>query len=151
MTAIDFTIAYTADRLARAGTSSKELGRTLNTTTARARQLATIGARKRELEGHRLTMSEQILLQCLVEEAVALLRAGEVRGVESKSVSRRAGKSDGWAAATAQKRLFVEKYDTGLSRTVRGMGFVHVSGNGYINLTPAGWMLAHAMSMVPND
>ncbi|MBD9539967.1 hypothetical protein IB276_10940 [Ensifer sp. ENS04] len=138
MTAIDFTTAYTADRLARAGTPSKELGRTLNTTTARARQLATIGARKRELEGHRLTMPEQLLLQCLVDVSVSLLRAGEVRSPESKIVSGRAGRSDGWAAATAQKRLC-------------RMGFVHVAGNGYMTLTPAGWMLVHAMSMVPND
>ncbi|AAL49628.1 unknown [Sinorhizobium phage PBC5] len=148
---VNFELARIADRRAVRGETGREIAAALKVPTPQARMLANVGARKREIEGAFLTMPEQLLIQHLVNAQVALLRSGEIRSPKSKEVSRRAGKADGWAAATAQKRIFNERYDNAVGMHVNGMGFVEVAGNGYIWLTQAGWALAHAMSMVPND
>ncbi|WP_331373821.1 hypothetical protein [Sinorhizobium chiapasense] len=142
---IDFALAQKAASLARKGVTGKDLGVKLGVKTMEANTLAAIGAKEEARHSHRLTVPEIELLNALAAEHAYLLRAGETRGPKSKDVAWRARRSDGWAAATAQKRIFDERPDETQKRTVRGMGFVHVAGNGYMWLTPAGWALIHFM------
>lgn len=107
--------------------------------------LSHVGRQIVEREKAALTAPEMLLLRCLAAEHRALTAAGAVRSPESKNVSWRARKGSGWAASTANKRLFVERYDLKASRSVRGLGFVNFSGNGYLSLTNAGWALVQAI------
>ncbi|MCA1490139.1 hypothetical protein I6F11_04295 [Ensifer sp. NBAIM29] len=145
---VDFTLAQKAASLARKGITGKDLGAKLGVRAPEANALAAIGRAEQERNSHRLTVPEIQLLNALAAEHAALLRGGAIRSPKSRDVSWRARRGPGWAAATAQKRIFDEKYDEALGRRVRGMGFVHVAGNGHMSLTPAGWALMHFMGGV---
>jgi len=144
---VNMDLAYQADKLARSGLRGKELGVRLKVTTPEANRLAAVGAAERQRQSARLTPPELALLKALVAEHVDLLKHGETRSPKTPDVSWRAGKSAGWAATTAQKRLFDEKWDDSVRMYVEGFGFVHVAGNGYMWLTRAGWALVHAMGL----
>lgn len=142
---IDRKLAARAYKLQCAGMKGKAMGLELGVPTSEANQLAAVGSAYARLDKMPLTPPEMLLLRTLAAEERSLLAEGQTRSAESKWVSRRARKSSSWAAATAQKRLFDEHYDEKLGRTVRGRGLVHVAGNGYIWLTPAGWSVVLAM------
>ncbi len=145
---MDMDLALKADKLRlKHGFSGKELGAKLKVPAEQARTLANVGAAERERQMARLTVPEHILITCLAQEHAHLLSHGSTSSPKTADVSWRARKSAGWAASTANKRLFDERYDQSERRHIDGLGFVHVAGNGYIWLTPAGWMLAHAMGV----
>jgi hypothetical protein len=145
---MDMDLALRADHLRlKHGFSGKELGAKLKVSTEQAHTLASVGATERERQMARLTVPEQILITCLAQEHAHLLSQGRTSSPKTADVSWRARKSAGWAATTANKRLFDERYDQSERRHIDGLGFVHVAGNGYIWLTPAGWMLAHALGV----
>lgn len=142
---IDFALARKAVSLARKGITGKDLGAMLGVKTPEANTLAAIGRAEQERHSHRLTVAEIELLNALAAEHAALLRDGAISSPKSKDVAWRAGRSAGWAAATARKRIFDERYDDTVGMHINGMGFVHVAGNGHMWLTPAGWALMHFM------
>lgn len=142
---IDRKLAARAYKLQCAGMKGKAIGQELGVSTFDANQLAAVGSAYARLDKMPLTPPEMLLLRTLAEVDRDLLADGQTRSTESKRVSRRAGKSSSWAAATARKRLFVERYDEKLRRDVRGLGLVHVAGNGYIWLTSVGWALVLAV------
>lgn len=142
---IDRKLAARAAKLAAAGMKGKAIGAELGVSTFDANQLAAVGSAYARLEKLPLTQPEILLLRMLAQEERELLAVGATRSPESKRVSWRASKSPSWAAATAQKRMFDARYDEKVGRTVRGLGFVNVAGNGYIRLTPAGWAVVAAM------
>ncbi|WP_421925317.1 hypothetical protein [Neoaquamicrobium sediminum] len=142
---IDPKLAARAHKLSQQGLKGKAMGEVLGVSTTEANQLAAVGAALASLAKKPLTPSEILLLRMLAKEHRDLLAAGETRSPKSDQVSWLAGKSDSWCAATARKRIFVDRWDEKLRRTVHGRGLVDVSGNGYVHLTPAGWGVVFAM------
>lgn len=128
-----------ARKAAKSPLHGKELADEFGVTTAEAHQLAAVGHGFLSIETCELTESERRLMRAIAAVRRRLLYEGISRTPESKEVAWFARKGAGWPAATARKRLFVDRYDPETRRTERGLGFVEVSGNGYISLTPAGW------------
>ncbi|PZU87898.1 MAG: hypothetical protein DI527_18185 [Chelatococcus sp.] len=145
MSDLDPRLARKAERLGRDGLFGKALGEKLGVTTAEANSLLAAGRALAKIDAAALTDSEIQLIRILASLRRAAIARGETRSVETRAVSRLLGKAPGWCAATARKRLFVERYDRLKDRTERGLGFVHISGNGFVWLTAAGWALAHAL------
>ncbi|MGK9200447.1 hypothetical protein [Sinorhizobium meliloti] len=145
---VNIALAQKAASLARRGITGQDLGAKLGVRAPEANALTAIGRAEQERHSYRLTVAEVELLSALAAEHAALLREGAIRSPKSKDVAWRAGRSAGWAAATARKRIFDERYDDTVGMHVNGMGFVHVAGNGHMSLTPAGWALIHFMGGV---
>jgi hypothetical protein len=143
--AIDHNLASKAYKLSQKGMKGKAIGFELDISTSAANTLATIGARLETMKKLPLTPSEMLLLHCLAKEHRRLLNHGDVRSPKSEDVSYLARKSSGWCAATVHNRLFEEQWNDKLGRNVRGLGFVHLAGNGYAWLTNAGWALVLAV------
>jgi|GEM_PF-2768759 len=138
---VNVALAQKAASLARKGITGKDLGAKLGVRAPEANVLAAIGRAEQEMHSYRLTVAEIELLNALAAEHAALLREGAIRSPKSKDVAWRAGRSAGWAAATARRRIFDERYDDTVAMHINGMGFVHVACNGHMSLTPAGWAL----------
>ncbi|MBO3760395.1 hypothetical protein [Ciceribacter sp. L1K22] len=149
MTKFTRETALKAHRIAkRKHLRGKELGLELGVSTDDANRLFALGYKWQLIAEARLTEPEKLLIRCLAAEHLELLSAGASRSPESKLVSWRARKSEGWAAATANKRLFDERWDEKSGLYVKGLHFVHVAGNGYIWLLDAGWACADAMGLI---
>lgn len=145
--------------LKTSGLSNREVGERMGIGTDQARTLAAVGSlrlsfRKRAESPHPdpssygLKPNELQLLRSLLACQVSNLDGDAVRSPESKNVSWHAGRSSGWAAATARKRM--DRHppaagQTGPQPGSPGLGLIDVRGNGYMNLTDAGWALVAAL------
>lgn len=92
-----------------------------------------------------LTKPETLLLQSLVDAQMDLFLNSEVRSPESKSVSWKARKSNGWAVTTAGRRLDIRQHAKAAESDVPSLGLVRIAGNGYIDLTDEGWRVCAAL------
>ena len=92
-----------------------------------------------------LTKPEQLLLQCIVDVQMDLFLESAVRSPESKVVSWKARKSNGWAVTTAGKRLDIHRHAKAAETDVPSLGLTDIAGNGYINLTDEGWRVCAAL------
>lgn len=128
-----------ARKAAKSSLHGKELAQELGVTTAEAHQLAAVGRGLAVIDDAALTETERRLMRAIAAVTRKLLAGGTSRTPESREVAWHARKGAGWPAATARKRLFIERYDAVAGRNVRGLGFINLTGNGYIELTPAGW------------
>ncbi|HEU4958998.1 MAG TPA: hypothetical protein VFT56_01205 [Sphingomonas sp.] len=143
---MDLVLADKAYELGRAGKTGPEIAKAIGVQHAsEAHAHAAVGRARASAERARLTDPEVLLLRCLAAEERALLARGQCRSPKSHAVSWRAGKSRGWANATASKRL--GSHRKGEDDRLGGTGFrmVKVAGNGHIWLTPAGWAVVHAI------
>ncbi len=102
--------------------------------------VATPAASVPELSG-----PERLLLQCIVDVQMDLFLESAVRSPQSKTVSWKARKSNGWAVATARKRLDIHRHAKAAETDVPSLGLTIVSGNGYIDLTDEGWRVCAAL------
>lgn len=141
----DPKLAKKALKLLRSGLKGKAIGIELGVSTQEANVLASVGRAHEEIDSARLTPAEISLLKALAAIQRERLAKGETATPKSWMVSARCRKSDSWCAATANKRMFEERWSEKLRRNVRGLGFVHASPNGHIWMLPAGWALIHAM------
>lgn len=124
---------------AKSGLFGKELAELLGVASSEAHEIAAVGRGLLAIEGSELSAPERHLMRSIAAVKRRLLMEGKGRGPESREVARQARRGSSWPTATAGKRLFVSRYDADRRIDIRGLGFVEVSGNGYINLTPAGW------------
>lgn len=120
-----------------------------------------------DLDALALTDGERVLMEALVKEQFELWEGDAVRSPETKAVAWHARRSHGWVASTARRRIDENvipprpKTEKGSeaeekpkkprfgARVVTpyqpGLGLVRIAGNGYINLTKAGWSAARAL------
>lgn len=120
-----------------------------------------------DLKALALTDPERVLMEALVKEQFELWEGDAVRSPETKAVAWHARRSQGWVASTARRRIDESiippkpKPEKGAEAEEKpkkprfgarevtpyqpGLGLVRIAGNGYINLTPAGWSAARAL------
>ena len=140
-----------ARKIHRAGHAGPDIGRELGLRASESCTLASIGRQLVEAEDAALTPTEIVLLRTLATMKRELMQAGETRSVRTKSLSARLRKAPGWCAAVCRKRLFDVRHDPIRQHQVRGYGFVHIAGNGFIRLTPAGWAVVAALETIPDS
>ena len=143
---MDLALADKAYKLAKAGKSGPEIAKTIAVRYAEeAHTYVAVGSARAAREAARLTTAEALLLRCLAAEHRAIEARGSTCSPKSPDVSHRAGKSSGWANASASKRM--NEHRKGEDRRNRGTGFrlVGIAGNGHIWLRPGGWTLVHAL------
>lgn len=136
--------ALKANKLSLQGKKPKEIGVDLKVSTDDARRLVDLGRAHAHLDDLALTPSEILLIRSVGEVHLVNLSRGVTRSPESKEVAWTARRGRGWPAATANRRLFCSRREED-GRIVYGHGLVDVSGNGYINLTAAGWAVFQAL------
>lgn len=144
MEQVDRKRAMDALALCDAGLKGKAIGEKLGVDATTANALVGVGAQIRFIERARLTQPELLLILTLRDLTRELLDIGIIRSIESWRVAARVRKGKGWPSATANRRVFVDRWDSKARRTIQGLGFVHASRSGCMWLTEAGWALAHA-------
>lgn len=143
--AVDLALARKAKRT---GLSGHELGKKLGVSHGEAITLADVGRKLARIDGHALKAPEILAMKLIAEITREGLRAGDPKTPQSSAVSQRAGRSSAWCASTVGKRLFVSRHNRITGQAERGLGFVELTGNGNVWLTPTGWALIHAMDAV---
>lgn len=136
-------MALKARKLAASGLKGKAIGEKLKVSTTEANNLAHLGHRIQAMEAAVFTPAEILLLRSIAKVQRRLISSHQVRSPESKEIAYAARRGAGWPTATGQKRLG-QKWNAELRRP-EGLNLIKVSGNGYITLTDAGWMVIHAI------
>lgn len=126
--------------LSRQGYGGFAIGQAMDMNTGPANEAALVGRGIAVAEGCALSGPEIALIRALALQKLALLGRGVSRSAKAPDVSWRAGKADGWANTTYQKRF-------GLSDCPDHLKLVWKAGgkNGAMTLTPLGWVVALAI------
>lgn len=139
--------AARALKLSREGLKGKAIGEALKVSTDRANTLVNLGHVYDTQRQAALTSPEILLLRAVAACARRNASEGGTRSPTSREVAARARKSSGWPAATAGRRLTDRQEWDAHAKLFRplGLGFVNLSGNGYLTLTSLGWTVVLAM------
>jgi hypothetical protein len=140
--------ALKAYRLSRKGLKGKAIAQKLKlANAAEGNDLAQHGFLIARDERERLSEPELLLLSLLAsEDHEQHYEGGISRSIQTKTIDWRARKARGWCFRTANRRLRSPTLDERYDHDKILFGFVDLSHNGYIYLTPAGRALVHAIT-----
>lgn len=111
-----------------------------------ANHLANLGRDYERRDASRLTPAELLLLRTAAVMEREQTARGATSSLKMRWIGRRAGKSEGWAAATARKRLGTHRAgEDETRRTGSGLNLFTARRNGHGWLTEGGWALVQAV------
>lgn len=146
-------LALKANRLAERGNQPHAIARKLKLESeAHANAIVNVGILISQLEGHRLTAPEQLVMAALARLEARRVERGDVAPAIGQ-VDHSAGKRSGWTGKTIAKRLRKARpSDAGVRDVANRLDFIaYPNDAGRIWLTPAGWAFVWAVGLIDKN